>query len=123
MEVDMQFQQVIADARSELGDTYTGSYSYSAADMMRYAVDGVREAWRVRPSLKYDPSTGELYDVAVVLTPADFDESYEVPLPPEVQFALTYYIVFRCLSRDVTDAGNANAAAIAKARFDQIVMG
>ena len=66
----MQFQHVIADARSELGDTYNGSYSYSATDMMRYAVDGVREAWRVRPSLKYDPSTGELYDVAVVLTPA-----------------------------------------------------
>lgn len=119
----MLFQHAIADARSELGDTYEGSYSYSAADMMRYATDGVREAWRVRPSLKYDTATGTLYDPATALPPTVNDDYYALPLPAEVQYAITYYIVFRCLSRDVTDAGNANAAAIAKARFDQIVMG
>jgi len=118
-----QFHQVIRDARAELGDTYEGNYSYAESDMLRYAVEGVREAWKVRSSTRYDTATGKLYDVAVVLTPVAFDDSYEVPLPPEVQFALTYYIVFRCLSRDVTDAGNAKAAAVAKARFDQIIMG
>jgi len=118
----MRFQNAIADARSELGDTYEGSYSYAAADMLRYAVDGVREAWSMRPSLKYDTSTGALYDPTTVL-PSTIDEYHTVPLPEEKQHALQYYIVFRCLSRDVTDAGNANAATIAKARFDQIVMG
>jgi hypothetical protein len=122
-EVDMLFQNAIADARSELGDTYEGSYSYAAADMMRYAVDGVREAWSMRPSLKYDTSTGALYDPATVLSSTVSVEYYELPLPEEKQHALQYYIIFRCLSRDVTDAGNANAATIAKARFDQIIMG
>jgi hypothetical protein len=119
----MLFQEAIAAARSELGDTYVGNYSYSPADMLRYAVDGVREAWRVRPSLKYNTATGALYDPATVLPPTVNEDHYEVPLPEEVQYAITYYIVFRCLSRDVTDAGNANAATIAKARFDQIIAG
>ena len=118
----MLFQTAISDARSELGDTHKGSYSYAAADMMRYAVDGVREAWSMRPSLKYDTSTGALYDPATVL-PSTIDEYHTVPIPEEKQHALHYYIIFRCLSRDVTDAGNANAATIAKARFDQIIMG
>lgn len=116
------FQNVITDARSELGDTFEGSYSYTSADMLRYAVDGVREAWSMRPSLKYNTSTGALYDPAIVL-PSTIDEYHIVPIPEEKQHALQYYIIFRCLSRDVTDAGNANAATIAKARFDQIIMG
>lgn len=119
----MLFQNAIADARSELGDTYEGSYSYTSADMLRYAVDGVREAWSMRPSLKYDTSTGALYDPAVALPTAENETHFTLPLPEEKQYALPYYIIFRCLSRDVTDAGNANAANIAKARFDQIVMG
>jgi len=124
MEVDMLFQNAIADARSDLGDTYSGSYSYSAVDMLRYAVEGVREAWRIRPSLKYDTSTGALYDPATVLPPETiYNAGYEIPLPTEAQLGVVYYIVFRCLSRDVTDVGNANAATIAKARFDQLVAG
>ena len=119
----MRFQEAIAAARSELGDTYVGNYSYSPADMLRYAVDGVREAWRVRPSLKYNTATGALYDPATVLPPTVNEDHYEVPLPEEVQYALPYFLVFRCLSRDVTDAGNAAAAAVAKGRFDQIVGG
>jgi len=120
----MLFQDAIADARSELGDTYAGSYSYSPADMLRYAVDGVREAWRVRPSLKYDTSTGALYNADAALPPETiYNAGYEIPLPTEAQLGVVYYIVFRCLSRDVTDAGNANAATIAKARFDQIIAG
>ncbi len=119
----MLFQDAIADARSELGDTYEGNYSYSPADMLRYAVDGVREAWRVRPSLKYDTATGALYDPAAVLPSSVEEVAYPVPLPDETQYALTYFIVFRCLSRDVTDAGNAAAASVAKGRFDQIVLG
>lgn len=119
----MLFQDAIADARSELGDTYEGAYSYSPADMLRYAVDGVREAWRVRPSLKYNSATGALYDPATVLPPTVNEDHYEIPLPAEAQYALAYYLVFRCLSRDVTDTGNAAAAAVAKGRFDQIVGG
>ena len=118
----MLFQEAIAAARSELGDTYVGNYSYSPADMLRYAVDGVREAWRVRPSLKYDTSTGALYDAATVL-PSTIDAYHFVPLPEEKQYALAYYIIFRCLSRDVTDAGNAAAAKIWKSGFDQIIAG
>lgn len=118
----MLFQDAIADARSELGDTYEGSYSYSPADMLRYAVDGVREAWRVRPSLKYDTSTGALYDPDTVL-PSTIDAYHFVPLPGEKQYALACYIIFRCLSRDVTDAGNAAAAKIWKSEFDQIIAG
>ena len=116
------FQTAIADARSELGDTYDGSYAYSAVDMLRYAVDGVREAWRVRPSLRYDTATGALYDPATVL-PSTIDAYHFVPLPEEKQYALACYIIFRCLSRDVTDAGNAAAAKIWKSEFDQIIAG
>jgi hypothetical protein len=118
----MLFQTAIADARSELGDTYEGSYSYTHADMLRYAVDGVREAWTVKPSLKYDVATGRLYDPSAVLPDSVNEDYYAVPLTEEAQVGLMYYIVFRCLSRDVTDAGNANAAQIAKARFMEIII-
>lgn len=119
----MLFKTAIADARSELGDTYEGSYSYTQADMMRYAVDGVREAWRVRSSLRYNPETGELYVAETVLPPNLTEDYFDIPLPVEVQSVIMYYIVFRCLSRDVTDKGNAAGASKAKERFDQIVMG
>ena len=119
----MLFQDAIADARSELGDTYAGSYSYAAADMLRYAVDGVREAWRVRPSLRYDPTTLLPYEAADVLPPSVNEDSYEIPIPEAAQVAITYYIIFRCLSRDVTDAGNAAAAKMWKSEFDRIVAG
>ena len=118
----MLFQDAIAAARSELGDTYDGNYSYFPADMLRYAVDGVREAWKMRPSLRFD-ATMALYDPATVLPPTVNEDHYEVPLPDEAQCALPYYLVFRCLSRDVTDAGNAAAASVAKGRFDQIILG
>lgn len=119
----MLFQNAIADARSELGDTYEGSYSYLQADMMRYAVDGVREAWRARSSLRYDPETGLLYEAETALPPTLTEDYYDIPLPVEVHSAIMYYIVFRCLSRDVTDAGNKAVADEAKKRFAEIVMG
>lgn len=119
----MLFQEAIAAARSELGDTYEGSYSYSAADMLRYAIQGVREAWRARPSLKYDTTTGRLYDEAVVL-PADSDVlGKAVPVPESHTEAILWFIVYRCASRDLTDTGNANIAASAKDKFDKIVAG
>ena len=118
----MLFQNAIADARSELGDTYEGTYSYLPADMLRYSVDGVREAWVARPSLRFD-DTMLLRDPATTLPPSTGEDYYPIPLPDDKQAAITYYIVFRCLSRDVTDAGNAAAAAVAKQRFDQIIMG
>lgn len=117
-----QFQTVIDEARSELGDTYEGSYAYAAVDMMRYAIEGLREAWRTRPSLKYNVTTGVLYDSDSVV-PSINDFHYEVPLPEGIESALTYYVVYKCLSRDITDVGNANAAIVAKARFNQIVTG
>lgn len=110
-------------ARGELGDTFEGSYAYSDADMLRYAVDGVREAWGTRPSLKYDEVTGRLYDPVTALPSSVNENYYPIPLPEAVQVLVTYYIIFRCLSRDVTDAGNAAAAAAWKTRFDQLVVG
>ena len=117
------FQTVISDARSELGDTYAGNYAYSPEDMLRYAVEGVREAWRTRPSWQYDTTTGKMYDADAVLPDTVADSYFLVPMPTAVQYVITYFIIFRCLSRDVTDQGNANAAAVAKARFDAIVAG
>lgn len=119
----MLFQNAIADARSELGDTYAGNYSYDPADVLRYAVDGVREAWRVRPSLKYDTATGALYDPTAVLPPSVAEDYYNIPLPTEYQSAAMWYIIFRCLSRDVTDTGNAGVAANAKKQFDALIAG
>jgi len=119
----MLYRTAISDARSELGDTYVGSYSYAPADVIRYAAEGVRAAWIKRPSLRYDEATGLLYDPAVVLPKVETDDYLPIPLAEAAQPALAFFIVFRCLSRDVTDKGNAAAAAAAKAQFDQIVMG
>lgn len=118
----MTFQDAIADARSELGDTYEGSHAYADSDMIRYAVDGVREAWRLRPSLRYDVSTGRLYDAEKVITGDNGQLYIEIPLPDNVQSAISCFIVYSCLLRDVTDESNAQAAATARDRFDQIVM-
>ncbi len=116
----MTFQKAIENARSELGDTFSGSYSYTNEDMLRYANEGVREAWRLRPSLKYNPSTGALYDPTTVF-PSLYTDSFEIPMPQEAHDAISYYIVYGCLSRDVTDEGNANMATVAKTRFLEII--
>lgn len=114
----MTFQELITDARIELGDTYADSSAYPDTDMFRYAVEGVRRAWQMRPSLAYDPSTGKLYGQgALPLQPGSMNESYmAVPVPDTHVEGLVYFIVYRCLSRDVTDRGN---AAAAKTAFDQ----
>lgn len=117
----MLFQDAITDARAELGDTYEGNYSYPAADMRRYAVDGVREAWKIRPAQRFD-ETLVMYPDSV-LPASEADIALPIPLSDEMQVAITYYIIFRCLSRDITDAGNAAAAAAWKARFDQTIAG
>lgn len=116
------FQHAITDARSELGDTFSGAYSYEQSDMLRYAVEGVREAWRQRPSSRYDVDTGLLYDPSAVLPVTD-DDTLPIPLEDRLYAALVKFIVYRCLSRDITDTGNANVAAAAKAEFDTIVRG
>ena len=118
----MTFQEAITTARSELGDTYSGSYAYQDVDMLRYAIDGVREAWRTRPSLKYDESTGVLYDTTTV-SPDTVDDGYDIPLPESTCRAITYYIIYGCLSRDVTDENNASMAEISKSRFNLIISG
>ena len=118
----MTFQEAITNARSELGDTYVDSYTYADADMLRYAVEGVREAWAIRPSLKYDESTGVLYEASMAL-PSVVEDYFDLPLPESVHQAIVYYIVYGCLSRDVTDENNASVAEIAKSRFAGIVTG
>ena len=117
-----QFRDVIDDARAEIGDTYEGSLAYPLEDMLRYAVAGVREMWRLRPSLRYAADTGKLYDPDVKL-PSTIDENFTVPLPDEARAPLAWYIVFRCLSRDVTDKGNATAASNAEAQFTRFIVG
>ena len=117
----MTFQDAITTARSELGDTYDGAYSYSNEDMLRYAIEGVREAWTNRPSLKYNETTGALYDETTVF-PAVVATVTDLPLPASAQYAVSYYIIYGCLSRDVTDDSNVKVAQIAKERFNQIVM-
>jgi hypothetical protein len=117
----MTFQDAITTARSELGDTYDGAYSYSNEDMLRYAIEGVREAWTNRPSLKYNETTGALYDETDVF-PTLATTATDIPLPASTQHAIQYYIVYGCLSRDVTDENNVNVGMIAKERFNQIVM-
>ena len=116
----MTFQEAITNARSELGDTYVDSYTYADADMLRYAVEGVREAWGMRPSLKYDESTGVLYDAATTL-PDAYSGYLDIPLPEATCRAITYYIIYGCLSRDVTDENNASMAEISKSRFNLII--
>lgn len=117
------FRDMIDAARGELGDTYVGSYSYESDDMLRYAIQGVREAWRARPSLKYDTATGRLYDESIVF-PTSYDTGgVEIPLPESHMEAILWFIIYRCASRDLTDTGNANIAASAKDKFDKIVAG
>lgn len=95
-----RFVDIVDQVRTELGDTYEGSYTYSNEDMVRYAIQGVREAWRTRPSLKYDPATGLLYDEESVL-PVSYDTAAaSVPLPNSYVEAIVWFVVFRCASQD-----------------------
>lgn len=117
------FEQLILQVRSDIGDTYADNYTYADADMLRYAVQGVLDMWRVRPSLKYNPETGVLYDRDTVLPTAVDQLHYEVPVQQPYVPALEAYLMHRCLARDITDAGNAAAAKLYKDKYDQILAG
>ena len=111
------FNDVIDAVRSDLGDIYSDDYAYSTGDMMRYAAQGVREMWKLIPSLQYDPSTGKLYVAADVLPTIEYQTAIPIPVLETYIPALESYVMFRCLSRDVTDSGNAAAARAARRRF------
>jgi hypothetical protein len=115
------YSQIISGVRSDLGDTYPDAYAYSDEDMIRYAAQGVREMWNLKPSLKYNPATGRLYDDTTVIPAAFYQSDFTVPIATNLIPALEYYIQFRCLSRDVTDAGNAAAAKGMKDHFDAMM--
>ena len=117
------YQQVLENVRSDIGDTFSDNYAYSSEDMIRYAAQGVREMWQARPSLKYDPNTGKTYDETLVIPEAFSQSGYTVPIASQFIPALEAYIMFRCLSRDVTDAGNAAAAKAMKDRYDALIVG
>lgn len=117
----MTFRDAIENARSELGDTFSGSYSYSDEDMFRYATEGVREAWKMRSSLRYDEDLRMYSSRSLTQNTVFINEG--IPLPDDYVGVVAYYIVYRCLSRDITDAGNAEAAKVMFERFVQLVMG
>ena len=117
------YQQVVDNVRKELGDTYSDNYTYSDADMTHYAAQGVLDMWNKKPSLKYDLSTGRLYDESAVIPASDVQLYYTVPIPSNLICAVEAYVVFRCLSRDNTDSGNAAAAQICKERYDALIGG
>lgn len=115
---DFSVADVIADARVELGDTFEGSYAYATGDLARYVGEGIVTLRGMRPSVAYDRTTGKLLnDDDKWAALGEGDTAFYVPLEPRYRRTLTAFAVFKCLSRDETDKGNAARADDAYKRF------
>ena len=112
---------IISDARSDLKDSYEGSYTYFQADMARYAGEAVVALRQVRSSTRYDPVTEELYDDDGSWLALTEDQiNLAIPVEDKYRPSLAAYIIYKCMMRDVTDEGNKSVAEDAYNRFAQI---
>ena len=116
--VNFTIGDVVADVRVELGDTYEGAYSYLTADIVRYIGEGIVALRELRPSTAYDPDTGRLlHDDDKWASLNEADTPFFVPVTARYRKTLAAYAMFKCLSRDDTDRGNAARADAAYKRF------
>jgi hypothetical protein len=100
------FQQIIDSARVDLQDA--DKVRYTDAELLEYANDGVREAFRIRPDFRLGTFT------AAFLT---YTANNNVPMPDLYQMLLKHYVVFRAEARD-DEYNNDGRAALFMARFE-----
>ena len=100
------FQQIIDSARVDLLDAE--KVRYTDAELLEYANDGVKEAFRIRPDFRLGTYTASF----LTYTAGD-----TVPIPELYQMLIKHYIVFRAEVRD-DEYTNDGRAAIFLARFE-----
>lgn len=101
------FQQIMNSARTDLLDT--DIVRYSEADLLEYANDGVKEAFRIRPDFRLGSYTTAF---------TTYIASDTVPIPELYQMLLKHYIVFRAELRDTEYVDEGRATAFL-ARFER----
>jgi ABC-type transporter Mla subunit MlaD len=102
------FNQIISDARVDLNDV--AATRYSAADMLRFANDGIREVKKVRPDLFFGAYTTAL---------STYLGTDNIPLDDLYVTFMKDYIVFRAGMREDEE----NSAARATAFFQRFKSG
>lgn len=100
------FQQIIDSARVDLQDA--DKVRYSDAQLLEYANDGVKEAFRIRPDFRFGGYTTAIQTYVL----AD-----DLPIPDGYQMLIKHYVVFRSEARD-DEYNNDGRAAIFLARFE-----
>ena len=100
------FQQIIDSARVDLQDA--DKVRYTDAELLEYANDGVKEAFRFRPDFRLGSYTTAY---------ATFQASDQVPIPELYQMLIKHYVVFRSEARD-DEYNNDGRAAIFLSRFE-----
>jgi hypothetical protein len=100
------FQQIIDSARVDLQDAE--KVRYTDAELIEYANDGVREAFRIRPDFRIGSFTAAL---------PVYGLSDDVPMPETYAMLLKHYVVFRSEARD-DEYNNDGRAALFMARFE-----
>lgn len=101
------FQQIIDSARVDLLDA--DKTRYTDAELLEYANDGVKEAFRIRPDFRLGSYTSA-YTTYVAAN--------DVPIPDLYQMLLKHYIVFRAEVRD-TEYVDEGRAAMFLQRFEK----
>lgn len=100
------FQQIIDSARVDLLDA--DKVRYTDSELLEYANDGVKEAYRIRPDFRLGSYTASF---------VTYQANDQVPIPELYQMLLKHYVVFRAESRDDEYAADGRAALF-MARFE-----
>lgn len=117
-------RQAVEDARVELGDTSEGSHAYTQEQMLAYCGEAVIRLRTVRPSTRYDSAAMRMLDDDDMWRSTHAGMA-ELKLPFEDRYydAVVAFIIYRCLSRDVTDQSNLETAGFWFQKFDGIARG
>lgn len=81
---------------------------YTDAELLEYANDGVKEAFRIRPDFRLGSYTTALQTYAA---------SANIPIPEQYQMLIKHYVVFRSEVRD-TEYVDDGRAAMFLSRFE-----
>ena len=97
----MTLQEVINSARVDLQDA--DKVRYLDPELLEYANDGIREAFRYRPDFRLGN-----YTIAI----GSYGVNDQVPFPKQYQMLLKHYVVARAELRDDEYAQTGRAAGL-----------